>query len=310
MSDKYDYIIYHKNCFDGFTGFFLFLKTKKWTKNPYVYPDNPFASQAPPDIENKNIIVIDVAYKAEIINEIANKANKLLFIDHHVSIKEDVNNLNLQPPHEVVYDVNECGASLVWNYFFKNKKMPEFLKHIKDNDLGRWKLPNTIPFITSLEVHYKTKPTFDNLQNWDDLLEEGTLLDLYEKGQKYEIYKNYVINKKKYNLVYFPSKWYLKKYPDSQFKRKQFKLALINTDGPAISLLGKKISEECNCDGTILYRVNYYPLEVHCSIRSKETDVGSIAKELGGGGHKLASGFSWKLTKGSFWSIFERIEKK
>lgn len=310
MPEKYNYIIYHKNCFDGFTGFFLFLKSKKWEEKPYVYPDVPFASQAPPDIEGKNIIAIDVAYKPHIIKEIASKANKLLFLDHHVSIKDEVKELNLQKPHEIVYDVNECGASLVWNYFFKNKKMPEFLTHIKDNDLGKWKLPNTIPFITALEVHYKTKPNFENLKKWDDLLEEGTLLDLYDKGKKYEVYKNYVINRKKYDIVYFPSEWYLSKFPNSNFKKNQFKFALINTDGPAISLLGKKISEECKCNGTILYRINFSPLEVYCSIRSLNTDVGSIAKEFGGGGHKLASGFRWNLKNGSFWNLFEKIKKK
>ena len=74
--EKYDYIIYHNKCIDGFTGFYLFIKTKQWTRKPMVYPDYPFSKEIPKDIDGKNVIIIDVAYDASVIKEIAKRANK------------------------------------------------------------------------------------------------------------------------------------------------------------------------------------------------------------------------------------------
>lgn len=306
---KFNYIIYHSRCYDGFTGLYLFLKTNKWEKNPYIYPDAPFATTVPPDIDGKNVISIDVAYKPEIVQEISQRANKFLFIDHHITIKDEIEKLKLADTTEIVYDNDKCGATLVWKYFFKRKKMPYFVSLIEDNDLGKWKNDDTKPFITALEVHYGLRPTFLNLKYWDNLLEESYLYDFIDTGKKYLTYKNYVIDTKKYELVKFPSKWYLDFNKNSKFELHQFTLALINTDDPAISLLGKKIAEECNCDGVVLYRYNFNYDIYTASLRSKDTDVGTIAKELGGGGHKLASGFSWNNKDGSFDKLFDRIDR-
>src|SRR5690606_29985350 len=134
----YNYIIYHNNCFDGFTGFYLFMKSDQWARKPTVFPDVPQAKYPPPDIDGKNIIIIDVAYHPNIILEISKRANKLLFIDHHITIIDDINKLNLDKPHEIYYDKHHSGASLVWKYFFGDD-MPKFVKLIEDNDIGAWK---------------------------------------------------------------------------------------------------------------------------------------------------------------------------
>ena len=46
-----------------------------------------------------------------------------------------------------------------------------------------------------------------------------------------------------------------------------------------------------NCDIVVLLR-ELVPGKIKCSLRSKQTDVKSIAAQFGGGGHKYASGFS------------------
>lgn len=289
---KYDYIIYHKNCPDGFTGFYLFIKTKQWTSKPVVYPDMPHAKYHPPDIKGKNVIIIDVAYKPEIVKEISKKANKILFIDHHVSIKNDIDSLKLEKPHEVVYDVNRSGASLVWEYFYGNRElMPTFVKYIEDNDIGKWEYDETLPFMTTLSVKFNMEPTFDNLKKWDKLLDDDFINKMVENGKIYNEYKQYLIdeNSKKYSIMKFPSKKISKKY---KIKGK-YKVAVINCGCPSVSLVGKQIVETVDCDFAIIWNYKVKDERYIVSLRSNKTDISKIAKALGGGGHKYAGAFSF-----------------
>lgn len=292
---KYDYIIYHNNCFDGFTGFFLFIKTKLWTPKPFVYPDQPHAKNIPPNIDGKNVIIIDVAYNAKIVKEIAIRANKILFIDHHVSIKNDIKDLNLGPQHTIVYEESESGASLVWKYFYGDKKMPSFVKYVADNDTGKWEYLETLPFMAALEVMFKLEPTFDNLKKWDKLLDEEFVKKMIDKGTLYNEYKDFLIKKssKKYVLKGFPSNVFKKKaMKDIQDK---YIVAVISNTCPSSSLVGKEIANTVDCDFVMLYNYNLNKKRYVVSLRSAKdkTDVGQLAKLLGGGGHKHASAFSF-----------------
>lgn len=295
----FNYIIYHKNCYDGFTGFFLFMKTNKWEKNPYVYPDVPSTTSIPPEINGKNVIIIDVAYKANILAEIASKASSILFIDHHITISEEIANLKLDAPNKIVYDVNESGASLVWKYFYKKAKMPLFVKYIRDNDIGLWKMDNVFDFMAYLEVNFETKPNFTTLKKWDLLLDDNNVKKYIEIGKYYNVYKNYLIESQapKHTIKLFPSKQFVKKTNKSLNKAGKYKIAVISTTCPSTSLVGKYIVDNYDCDFCLLWNYNMKSKNYFISLRSKSTDVGLIAKELGGGGHTLASGFSLDGTK-------------
>lgn len=302
---KFNYIIFHRNCLDGFTGFYLFMKTKKWEKKPIVFPDVPSAKYPPPNIDKKNIIIIDVAYNSEIIKYISQKASKLLFIDHHTSIRKDILNLKLPENNEIVYDINQSGASLVWKYFFGTQKMPTFVEYIRDNDIGAWKLDNTLPFIAGLEVNFELEPTYNNLIEWDKLLDEEFLNSLIERGKVYNEYKEYLIKRysKKYTLMHFPSKKILNKLK-LNLKEGQYKVAVVNSSCPSVSLLGKYIVDTVDCDFCILWNYSINKKIFIIALRSKNVDISEIAKKFGGGGHKYAAGFSFHISKFSINDLF------
>jgi len=293
----FDYVVYHKNCFDGFTGFYLFTKTKKLAKDIIVYPDVPSATNPPPDINGKNIIVIDVAYKPEIVKKIAERAKMLLFIDHHKTIAKEIKNLKLSKPHEIVYDVEESGASLVWKYFFKSKE-PRFLRYIRDNDIGKWEIPETLDFMAYLEVHFETVPSMECLKHWDLLLDNKNLDKFIENGKNYNIYKNYLIknSSRKITKRLFPSKKFTIKNSLLE-KPGKFSVFAINSSCPSTSLLGRYIVENNDCDFCALYHYNMKDKKWIVSLRSNKADVGEIAKLLGGGGHKYAAAFSLNSNK-------------
>lgn len=288
---KYDYIIYHKNCIDGFTGLFLFMRTKYRIDNPIIYPDVPSSSDIPPKIENKNIICIDVAYKPEIIKEMNKKCNKLLFIDHHISIINDITDMDLDKT-KIIYDINKSGASLVWDYFYKDE-IPRFVKYIEQNDIGKWDDPHVKDFISALEVKFKFALHKNNLNKMNKLFSDSYVDVLLTKGRTYNEYKKFQLNKSVYNcnFLMFPSKKYMEKYNFD----KQYKICLTDYKNPNISEVGNYISKNIDdIDFCLLWSYNVKRQIWNFFLRSYKTDIDDVAKKFGGGGHKLAAGF--KLT--------------
>ena len=174
MSLKYNYVIFHKGCLDGFSGFFILHKTKRIDHHSQIYPDMPSAKITPPNIDDCDIIIIDVAYKYDILKEIMIRAKSVTFIDHHITIRDDVLKLKKEFSSKninIIYDEFKSGASLTWNYFHPNKKVPRFIKYVEDNDIGAWKMRHTHPFITALQVKYTFSLTPENLHKWNKLFD-------------------------------------------------------------------------------------------------------------------------------------------
>lgn len=55
MKPYFDFIIYHKDCLDGFTSFVIFTKRQLYTHNSIVYPDMPSAVNITNSIKDKNV---------------------------------------------------------------------------------------------------------------------------------------------------------------------------------------------------------------------------------------------------------------
>jgi len=305
---KYDYIVFHKNCFDGYTSFIILQKTKHIDINAVILPDVPSAKTIPSGLENKNVVIMDVAYKPEIIKQICDVANYVLFIDHHITIRDDVKKIQNEIKNlEIIYDEYECGSSLTWKYFNKNKKMPLFVKYIKDNDIGQWKLKHTHEFIASLSVDFDTNLKHETIKKWNTLFNTNVVNKLIKKGKIYREYINHLAseNSKKYSLELFPSE---KIYQDmhEHFKKPgEYTVAVFCGGGcPNATILGVKMLEMIKCDFVIMWNLNLDKKEYIMSFRSKSTDVGKIASAFGGGGHKLASACSFSVYKYNITDLF------
>mgnify|MGYP000411486185 CR=1 FL=1 len=309
---KYDYIIFHKNCFDGYTSFIILNKTKKIHKNAIILPDVPSAKTCPDDIENKNVIIMDVAYKYDVLKQICNVAKSVVFIDHHITIYDDVKKIKneLNDKIEIIYDEHECGSSLTWKYFNGDDELPLFVKYVKDNDIGLWKLENTHDFISALQVNFKTNLKKSTLQKWNSLFKTSNVDKLIKKGKLYSEYVNYLSteNSKRYSMEAFPSE---KVYSDlSQYFNKpgEFKVAVFCGSGcPSTTLLGLKMLETIKCDFVIMWNFNLDRKEYVMAFRSKSVDVGKIASAFGGGGHKLASACSFHSSKYNISDLFFNV---
>ena len=75
MAKIYNYVIFHKNCIDGFSSFITLTKTNKISEDAIIFPDMPSAKSVPPNIKGKNLIIMDVAYNKNILESIIDSAN-------------------------------------------------------------------------------------------------------------------------------------------------------------------------------------------------------------------------------------------
>lgn len=304
----FDYIIYHKNCLDGFASFFLLHEAKKIESSAEIYPDVPSASRVPSRIENKNILIVDVAYSYDIMYNIISKAKTVTFIDHHVTIHKGMVELAKKfTKLHLIYDVTKSGCTLMWQYLYGTINPPKFIKYIEDNDIGKWELADCKEFITALKVKYPTKPNYLSLNKWSKLYKDSTVKKLISLGKVYGEYKKYLTddNVRRFTMEKFPSEKFYDKYSNIFKKPGQYKVAVYcGSPCPSSQEISEYIFKNYSCDFMISWVLNLEKKDYVLTFRSKYVDVGEIAMALGGGGHKLAASGVIKLKDFSIEELF------
>jgi oligoribonuclease NrnB/cAMP/cGMP phosphodiesterase (DHH superfamily) len=305
---KFNYVIYHKNCLDGFSAFFLLHEAKKITRDALIYPDVPSAKNPPPHTLDKDILIVDVAYSYDVIQDILIKANSVTFIDHHITIHEGMKSLALKfSKLNLIYDENMSGSTLMWKYLYGSIRPPKFIRFIEDNDIGKWVMKDCINFITALRVKYSTKLNFKSLKKWSRLYKDSTINKLIELGKVYGEYKNFLAedNSKRFTMERFPSEKIYEKYSQIFKKPGQYKVAVYcGTPCPTSLEISEFIFKNYSCDFMISWILNLEKKDYVLTFRSKHVDVGEIAAALGGGGHKLAASGVIKMKDFSIDELF------
>jgi oligoribonuclease NrnB/cAMP/cGMP phosphodiesterase (DHH superfamily) len=165
--DRQQIVIYHGNCADGFSAAYAHqlyhrdLVRKGQTERQPLYVAGIY-NNPPPDVTGADVILLDFSYKRETVCEILRTCHTLTIIDHHISAYEDLKDLQ-DSKLSMVWDMNKSGAVLAWEYFIPQLPVPEFMLHIQDRDLWRFKMPHTREFMASV---FSYAYTFDN---WDKL---------------------------------------------------------------------------------------------------------------------------------------------
>lgn len=298
---KFNYIIYHEGCLDGFTGLFIATLSGMLTDDVLILGDSPTTNKVPSDIKNMDIIIIDVAYKTSILEIIFKNAKTVVFIDHHVSIKSDVGELhekyNKNNNITIIYNDEHCASLLTWQYFFKNQKKPLFLKYINDQDTGKWDYPKTKQFIIALKIYHKINTKKSTIDSWRLLLDKSYVRKLVKIGKYMKEYNDYIIesNVTKHTLKRFPSQKVYEMNPDIFNKLGQYSVAIYcGHNCPSITELGTAaLKVLTHIDFCILWVYNLNSKKYILSVRSRTIDVSNICKIFNGGGHKLAGAFSF-----------------
>lgn len=255
--------IFHGNCADGFSG--------AWVVRRALGPDVEFYpgvyQQDPPDVQGKEVIVVDFSYRRPVMEKIIDQARSVVILDHHKSAAEDLKDL---PGAEIIFDMDRAGSMIAWDYYFPREKPPELLRHIQDRDLWKFALPGTQEIQAAVFSQPYNFEVWNQLMVWDlgDLQVQGRAI--VRKHFK-DIHELLAISKRKMVIG-------------------GYEVPVANLPYTMASDAANILAEDQPFAATYYDRADCRVF----SLRSRDTgiDVSVVAVEYGGGGHEHASGFS------------------
>jgi oligoribonuclease NrnB/cAMP/cGMP phosphodiesterase (DHH superfamily) len=262
-------VIYHGNCADGFGSAwcFHFKDALGYDFHPGVY------QQTPPDVADRDVFLVDFSYKRPVVEQMLTQARSITLIDHHKTAIDDLKPLLDTGSVKGITDVTHSGAMLTWQYLFGSEPAPQLLRHIEDRDLWRFALPHTREIQANLFSYEYDFAVWDSLMSESalDLVAGGTAIT--RKLTK-DIHELLPLSTRKMRIggheVYVANMPYTMSSEAAMILAKDQPFAACYYDGPEYRMF---------------------------SLRSHEggLDVGEIAAQYGGGGHRNASGFRYAL---------------
>jgi oligoribonuclease NrnB/cAMP/cGMP phosphodiesterase (DHH superfamily) len=269
-------VIAHGNCPDGLGAAWA---AWKMHKSDIEYYFATHGSKDMPNVEGKNVLMVDFAYSSpEIMNDLNEKANKMLLLDHHKSAREALEG-KIDCDH--IFNMERSGARMAWDFFYPNSRTPDLILYIEDRDLWKWGLPDSRGFLASLNSFPQTFDTFDEVSELSqkeirDFISEGHAIMRMQRIMINQAVKHGVTG----NLM----------TPDGIF----YKCMISNNSSrELISDIGHDMAKIAGV--ALVWHYSHERDTNICSLRSDGTvDVSKIATKFGGGGHHNASGFEYK----------------
>jgi len=275
--DEIDIVIYHgPGCSDGFGAAFCAWLWKKKTGSTreieFIPRDH---GSSPPDVKDKNVLLVDFTFKKSILENMIQVCNKLAIIDHHLTALEDLDSIDSKYK---VFDMKHSGAYLSWMYFFPEDKPPLLIEFIEARDIFK-----EYPYRDEFIFWFNTiEQSFENLEK---LLDNDYLMSFVKKDGV-EINKAIKPNVDKSVRNACPKFMLINK--------KYYMVAHVNAPSYK-SDIGNKVMKETfpYADFAFVYSIDSSTNFTHVSLRStdKHMDCTEIARLFKGGGHRNACGF-------------------
>jgi len=256
---KKTYILYHKNCTDGFGA--AYSAWKKFQDKAIYIPIN--YGEPLPEIDFDSIVyVLDFCLKKEEILKIKSHSEIIIY-DHH---KASIGNIEFASQYR--FDLNRSGAKITWDEFFPNQKN-ELIDYISDKDLALFNLKKCEEIICALESYDRDFNQWNKLKI-SNLKKEGESLLRFKRNEiNVAIEKAFICQLGKY------------------------KVPVVNCSifmGEIAEALVEKFPDYDFCATFNIYKQNNKTYK-KWSLRSNRVDLSIVSKEFGGGGHSFAAAF-------------------
>jgi uncharacterized protein len=271
--------IYHGFCADGFTAAWVVWKFYGEGQVDFHAAKH---GESPPDVEGREVYVVDFSYPRPAIQAMARHATKLTVIDHHITAAQDLEGLIRNDGIvDGVFDMDKSGCLLTWEWFFKDERPPPALLAVNDRDLWTFERPWTREIalaLTAYPYYFETWEMMMEVDRLESLRQEGVALSRKQQKDIAEIIAagSHLITIAGHTVpaCNVPSMW--------------------ASDAGHLMAQGHSFAACFWIDGK----------EMAFSLRSAPDglDVSEIAKRFGGGGHQHAAGF--KLP----WTASQSIE--
>ncbi len=292
MKDSINTVVFHYPCQDGLASAWIayhYYKINHSTIKLNLLPAN--YNNMTYDMKDENILFLDFCPTDNDIKLLFENNNKIFILDHHISSKERLSNVDY-----AIFDINKSGVGLTWEYFFATEPIPNHLAMIQDRDLWTWKIKDTEKFTQGLFFKCDSVETidekliiFDNIHELDDIIKLGANIIINKKIRINNIIKEIL----KHNHFYTYN---------------HYKVCIHNCFNDISSELGSALSSEI-CDLAVLWNYNHINEEYYISLRStNKVDCAKLASELfNGGGHKNAAGGSSKVHPSTIFKLRESV---
>ena len=267
-------VIYHGGCRDGFCAAWVLHEATGGRADFH----EGFYGQDPPDVADRNVIMVDFCYPREIMERLAKAATSLEVLDHHKTAQAALEGFVADGAH-VVFDMGRSGAGLAWDEYFDIDR-PWPVAYVEDRDLWRHALPHAKEVSAFLGTVPFEFDAWTNLQEMplERAIEAGRYVEAKTRQYIREVAKNAV-------RAHFHG----------------YDVPMVNAPQVDISELLNFLSHgEPFSMGWFQRGDGRYQY----SLRSKgDFDVSEIAKAHGGGGHKNAAGFQLDKPLELVWSV-------
>ncbi|WP_428356441.1 DHHA1 domain-containing protein [Methyloprofundus sp.] len=261
-------VLYHADCLDGYAAAWSAWKSLGKTAE---YQAVRHQMPIPEFSEGAVLYILDFCYPIEQLRVAAQKASKIIVLDHHISAQQAVDAFQGELPAnlQITFNMQQSGCMIAWQYFHGDLAPPMILSHIQDHDLWRHQIAHTEEITRALFLRRPLAfSSFEKIE-LDALFREGKVL-LKQQRQMVKTLLN---------------------------SRHSIKLndavgLAVNAPGAFSSDLGQALAK---LSGTFGLTYHYHGKRqcYECGLRSiGEFDVSQIAVAFGGGGHQNAAGFS------------------
>lgn len=298
MEYRPDVVIYHDKCMDGFTAAWAIWK--RWGDEPEYLACN-YGMNAPDKVAGKHVLIVDFSFPRAILDYMANEAGaaSVVILDHHKTAQVDLEPFarfqdkperftpscvasmigdltrNGYPPILALFDMDRSGAGLAWDFANHDAELrlsrPMLVNMVEDRDLWRFVLGDGSKFL-----HLALTSGETTFQRWDDA--DRNIDAFVERGQAIAAYRDMLV---------------------AEISERATVVVIGDEYGIGVDCPYSLASDVCHRllgdypDTRFAAAIVRGEQNVTYSLRSRDdrADVSSIAKKLGGGGHRNAAGF-------------------
>ena len=247
-----------------------------------------------PALSGRAIYILDFSFSPDIMRGIADRAAKLVLLDHHKSAAEKLSGFACRCG-VIHFDMDKSGARLAWEFFQPARPLPDLVRFVEDRDIWVWQFPESAGFLAALDMEAFEFARWAEIAAFSPL----QLTSFMARGQAM----------------------------DEKFSKLAADIAegaqpvtfngqrglMVNAPGVFHSLIGNMLSEK---SGTFaLMWVAAKDGVVKVGLRSQRGfDCIALAESMGGGGHAQACGFKMgkerlpELLSGVFDAKFDEDE--
>jgi hypothetical protein len=271
---------YHAGCPDGFGA--AWAVRRAWGDSAY-YVARGHEDRVNQDEWNDSLVAfVDIAPTRDELLELADRASQVIVLDHHITaldrLTKDasfVQDLESEG-HLLHFDMGHSGAMLAWNYFHPDEAAPDLLRYVEDQDLWNWALDDSDAVNAALASYPLDWDTWTRLASEpiEHLVEQGRPIlraNRIEIERRVDHAHPVVLGTRRIEAV------------NATSNRSQ---------------IGHELAKRAAYGESwgLVYRVE--GSDVFATLYSiGDLDISKIAVELGGGGHKNASGFRVSLER-------------